>query len=207
MLHTYSAGASRRALVLTGIIGLHLGVFLIVAADRIPPVNRDKESGPILVPVKPPPPKPTVGPPAPQPGTVTVTRVERPDIVIPRFPDEEIRTGETPGEPGAGPAQAAQPESVINPTIAMRGKRLAALIDSCYPPGSRRDGEEGKIVVRLAVGPDAKVTSWRIAQGSGFARLDAAVPCVVEKLVFAAGSRNGQAAMLEVMLPIVFRLR
>jgi TonB family protein len=45
-----------------------------------------------------------------------------------------------------------------------------------------------------------------VAGSSGFARLDAAVTCVIRRLEFNPGRRDGAAVAASVTLPIVFRL-
>lgn len=206
MLHTYSAGASRRALVLTGILGLHFAVFLIVANERFIDTVQPKIDRTIIK-VVPPKPIERNGPPPPVPGEYTPDVVPEPPIDIPReleqpVTDDRVSVLQT----GSGPDIAAAPDVVLAPTIAMRGSRLAALIDACYPPSSRRAGEEGKATVRLVIGANGKLESWQLLQGTGFPRLDSAIGCVVEALVFTAGSRNGSAVRAEAILPIVFRL-
>jgi outer membrane biosynthesis protein TonB len=56
------------------------------------------------------------------------------------------------------------------------------------------------------IGAQGDALHWRIAQSSGFPRLDEATACVLGKLAFVAGRRDGQAVAAEAMLPIVFRL-
>ena len=61
-------------------------------------------------------------------------------------------------------------------------------------------------VVRVAIGADGRVAALSVAQSTGFPRLDGAVDCVLRRLEFLAGRRDGRAAELEVLLPVVFRL-
>ena len=108
----------------------------------------------------------------------------------------------------AGDGVAERPEvvEVIAPRLRMQGDRLAALINACYPAASRRAGEEGRAVVRVLVGSNGKIRSWRLEQGTGFPRLDDAVRCIIERLVIEPGRRDGRAVEAEALLPIVFRL-
>jgi protein TonB len=89
----------------------------------------------------------------------------------------------------------------------MRGDRLAALIATCYPSAARRRGEEGRARVRIVVGANGRASSWALAEGTGISRLDSALDCVVRRLQFEPGHRDGRAVDAEVQLPIVFRLR
>jgi protein TonB len=66
--------------------------------------------------------------------------------------------------------------------------------------------EEGRVTAQVLIGAQGSALSWRVAQSSGFPRLDAATGCVLGKLEFVAGRQDGQAIAAEAMLPIVFRL-
>jgi outer membrane biosynthesis protein TonB len=50
------------------------------------------------------------------------------------------------------------------------------------------------------------VAAWHVVQGSGFPRLDGAVDCVLRRLEFVPGRRDGRAVPSSVLLPIAFRL-
>ena len=92
------------------------------------------------------------------------------------------------------------------PSLRTRDSRLAALIDACYPSASRRLAEEGRVVINVRVDASGRAAAWNIVERSGFARLDAAVDCVVRRLEFNAGRRDGAAVEASALLPIVFRL-
>ena len=202
------AGASRQSTILVAVAALHVGAFLLVTGDRVD-IRLDS---PIPQPIRwlPPAPepdrRPTPEPPKPvpyQPHTVTM-----PDVPLPPPTDEQVvhvnePTAGTAG--GSGPV-AQDPGDYRLPTIAIRKDRLAALIDRCYPAGSRRVGEEGRAMTRMTVDADGRVAAWTITQGSGYDRLDSAVKCVVQHLQFNPGSRDGRAVRADVQLPIVFRL-
>ena len=80
------------------------------------------------------------------------------------------------------------------------------MINACYPAGARRAGEEGRVTVRVVIGAGGPASTWNVEHGSGFPRLDAAVGCVIRRLEFLPGRRDGRAVDATVMLPIVFRL-
>jgi protein TonB len=131
-----------------------------------------------------------------------------PAVVLPEFdesppiPDRLAETRASPAGAGAGePASQLQP-----PRPRLRDARLAALVDACYPPASRRSGEEGRVVVQLEIDARGRVGGTEIAAPSGFARLDEASRCVVGHLAFHPGRRDGVAVSATVQLPIVFRL-
>lgn len=132
--------------------------------------------------------------------------IPHPDI--PRFADERTPVSgefaESGDAEGAGPAIPAA--RYVGPAIVTRNNRLAGLIDACYPAGARRAGEGGRVTVRVAIDAGGRASAWNVERGSGFPRLDAAVGCVIRRLEFLPGRRDGRAVDAAVMLPIVFRL-
>jgi protein TonB len=87
-----------------------------------------------------------------------------------------------------------------------RSDRIAAAISACYPSASRRLSEEGRVVATITVGADGKAGAVTVTQSSGFPRLDAAIECVVRRLPFEPGKRDGQPVDSQVSVPIVFKL-
>lgn len=132
--------------------------------------------------------------------------IPHPDI--PRFADERSPVSgefaESGDAEGAGPAIPAA--RYVDPAIVTRNNRLAGLIDACYPAGARRAGEERRVTVCVAIDAGGRASAWNVERGSGFPRLDAAVGCVIRRLEFLPGRRDGRAVDAAVMLPIVFRL-
>jgi len=209
MTQPYSAGGSRRTAVFMAIIGLHFGIFLVVVADLMPTIAMMPEPAAPEVTMLPPKlePQVQVRPDNPDPLEYAGERVDEPDIQLP-LADEQTTPTVVIDQNRAGDGIAEQPAvaEVIAPRLRMHGDRLAALVNACYPPRSRRAGEEGRAVVRLLVGSDGKVRSWRLKQGTGFPGLDDAVRCIIERLVIEPGRRDGRAVEAEALLPIVFRL-
>lgn len=212
MTQSYSAGGSRRTAVFTAIVGFHFGMFLLIASGLVPrPFGLPGQAEPPDVRLLPPEVKhwQPVAPEESRPMEIAVHSVPEPDTPIPDFRERDdtalTHDGAT-AAPGEGVANVAKSPHVVAPQLRMHGERLAALVNSCYPPGSRRAGEEGRAVVRLLVGSDGKVRSWRLEQGTGFPRLDDAVRCIIERLVIEPGRRDGRAVEAEAILPIVFRL-
>ena len=75
-----------------------------------------------------------------------------------------------------------------------------------YPKLSLRLGEEGRVVVRVTVGPDGKPTAPTIAKTSGFDRLDRAGVATVMRWRFKPGTRGGAAEAMSVLVPVDFKL-
>lgn len=212
MTRTYSADGSRRTAVFTAIVGFHFSMFLLVASGLLPRpfvTAGGKEPPPVrlLPPDKEIP--PTVVPRLPGPIEFEVDRVPEPEPTLPDFNPQRDADASSVGDAGLtgeGVVISTRATDFVAPRLRMQGDRLAALINACYPAGPRRAGEEGRAIVRLLVGSDGKVRSWRIQQSTGFPRLDEAVGCIIDRLVIEPGRRDGRAVEAEAFLPIVFRL-
>jgi len=209
MTHIYSAGGSRRLAVFTAIIGLHFAVYLVVAGIQVPdPREKTREFEPVKVL----PPKPqnpdNVPPDAPGRFEPEGYEFQKPVFEIPIFADSETAPTAPAfaGDYQDGHSQQRALVERVPASLQGRSKGFADAIRACYPAGARRDGEEGKILIAVMIGAQGQVQSWRMVQSSGFPRLDAAAPCVLDKLKFNAAREDGRAVQTEVLLPIVFRL-
>ena len=76
-----------------------------------------------------------------------------------------------------------------------------------YPPISRRRGEQGVVLLAVAVSANGVPESVEIRQGSGYARLDEAALRAVEGWRFVPARRGEQAVPAQVVVPIEFRLQ
>lgn len=210
MTRPYSAGATRRTAVFTAIIGLHFASFLLIAAGLVPRIfQQPRPADPPAVTLLPPEKKPVavVLPEKPGPLEHVAEAVAEPRIRIVTTDDPETSTRDAdPGPVGSGVAEHQATSPQVAPRLRMRGDRLAALINRCYPAASRRHGEEGRATVQLLVGSDGSVRNWRLVQSTGFARLDAALGCIIESLAIEPGRQDGRAVASEAMLPVIFRL-
>ncbi len=210
MTRTYSAGGSRHSAVLVAIIGLHVGLFLVIASGLVPRVREAIEgAGPIYVPILQPGQGPRHEPGDPVLADPYYLPVQEPPLELPEFrkPDEAPAGATAAGADQIG-AVSVVPASgeYVAATLRTRRDRVNVLVDSCYPAGARRDNEEGKAVARIVLGVQGSVLSWSVANSSGFPRLDAAMDCVVRRLAFEPARRDGTAIGSEVLLPIAFRL-
>lgn len=209
MFTSHLAGASRQAIILATIGGLHVGAFVLAVSGLVPRLDLPRPVPPpfIYLPSKPQPPSP-VAPGRPEPGEYSPPRLPVPPVQIPDFgPPQAPRVGGTSSTqqgPGTGPGVPVR--DVRAPSLRVGDSRIAMLVDACYPAASRRMGEEGRVVVRAEVDVTGRASAWDVAESSGFARLDAAVACVIRRLRFNPGRRGGAAVSASVLLPIVFRL-
>ena len=62
------------------------------------------------------------------------------------------------------------------------------------------------MLLTITIGADGKAGAMHISQSSGFERLDTAAECVIRKLPFDPGKRDGQPVEAQATLPIVFKL-
>jgi protein TonB len=133
--------------------------------------------------------------------------VPPPLIELPAFegPSSAItaKVQETPRPQPQTPARQVQ---ITPPRFKSRPDRISAAINACYPSASRRLSEEGRVVATITVGADGKAGAVTVTQSSGFPRLDAAIECVVRRLPFEPGKRDGQPVDAQVSVPIVFKL-
>ncbi len=208
MANTYSAGTSRTTAVFVGIVILHVIFFWALKQGLVRSGMQIIQDFSIMdLPPPPPPPEDLDEPPPPPPVDVPPPVVPPPLIDLPAFegPTTAI-TAQVKETPRAQPQTPARQAQITPPKIKARGDRISAAIAACYPSASRRLSEEGRVAVTITIGSDGKAGAFSIAQSSGFPRLDAAAECVVRRLPFEPGKRDGQAVDAQATLPIVFKL-
>jgi len=74
-----------------------------------------------------------------------------------------------------------------------------------YPPMSLRLNEQGKVVVRVLIGRNGRALDGRIAQSSGFDRLDQAALRAVMSWRYVPGTVDGQAQDMWFDVPVNFK--
>jgi protein TonB len=209
MTAALAARASRQSLVLVAIAGLHFAAFVLIASGLSGQIRLPAPTPPAAwVLPKPVAPEPILRPGDPEPAGYDPRREPLPVIRIPsiREPTPSPEAVQAPAGPDAGSGPESQVIEIQAPALRTRGGRLATLVEACYPPASRRLGEEGRAVARVVIDAGGRLRTWSVDQTSGFPRLDAAVDCVLRRLDFVPGRRNGQAMEAAVLIPIVFRL-
>jgi periplasmic protein TonB len=75
-----------------------------------------------------------------------------------------------------------------------------------YPKMSQRLGEEGRVLLRVMVGPDGKPTSATVSKSSGSEHLDRAGIDTVMRWRFKPGTRGGVPEAMSVLQPVDFKL-
>lgn len=140
-------------------------------------------------------PEPTPEPspePTPEP-TPTPKPISKPK---PEPPKEPVESREKP-KPAARPVGAvieARPDYASNPPPP-------------YPETARRNGWQGKVMVRATVNAQGKVERVALARGSGYAILDQAALDAVRRWRFKAKTVAGVATGSTVEVPVNFSLR
>ncbi len=208
MSNTYSAGTSRTTAVFVGIVVLHVVFFWALKQGLVRAGMQIIEDYSIIdLPPPPPPPEDLDEPPPPPPVDVPPPVVPPPLIDLPAFegPSTAI-TAKVQETPKAQPQTAARQAQITPPRIKAKGDRISAAINACYPSASRRLSEEGRVMLTITIDAAGKVGAMTVNQSSGFPRLDGAAECVVRRLPFEPGKRDGQPVDAQATLPIVFKL-
>jgi protein TonB len=198
---------SQRSGLLTFVIGLHVGVFLLIlAAKTVAPqimamplvVDLLQEQVPEAKPLPVVKPQPVRQKPTPAPKTVTpvieATQSTAPAPAAPVASPPEVKPA-PPAQPPAEPVSQARFDAdyLKNPA-------------PTYPPLSRRMGEEGKVILRVSVNPQGAADSVEIRTTSGSPRLDEAAVNTVKRWKFIPAKRGETAIQSWVLVPIIFKL-
>jgi protein TonB len=135
--------------------------------------------------------------PVPLKPTVTVPKtdtVPEPIIKI----DNAAAPPATPAPPSPAQPQADTAASAITDTHTA----------PAYPPQARRLGEQGKVQLRLSIGPDGRVTAADVVKSSGFADLDqAAAAWVMAHWKYQPAIRGGVPVASTAMAAVTFNLQ
>jgi protein TonB len=209
MANMYSAGISRRAAVFAAIIVLHFGFYVALKAGLVRAGMQLAEDFAIIdLPPPPPPPENPDEPPPPPPLDVPPPVVPPPLIDLPAFegPSSAITAQVREAQPQRTQTAPPRQVQITPPRIKAKGDRISAAINACYPSASRRLNEEGRVVVTITIDAGGKAGAMAVSQSSGFERLDGAAECVVRRLPFEPGRRDGQPVEAQATLPIVFKL-
>jgi len=148
-------------------------------------------------PPEPPKPKPVVKrPPKPVEPPVIATQ--------PEVPTPSPIIAPAPPPPAPEPvAMAPAPVAVTPPVF------NAAYLDNPapqYPPLSRRQGEQGRVVLHVLVNPAGRADQVEIRTSSGHSRLDETARETVKRWKFLPAKRGSEPVAGWVLIPISFKL-
>jgi periplasmic protein TonB len=192
------APSSNRLVGIALVVLLHVGlVYLLVSglALRRVEVSQSPIETKIVAPspeqhVEPPPPPPAFAPPPPP-------FVPPPEIHIATPPPPPAQstaiTTVTPVRPPESEPTAPPPPHVAVSVPPHIDLAWANSHKPEYPPVSRRLGEEGVVVLQVLVDPSGRASDVKVAQSSGFPRLDqAAVEWTKANYRFSPGTVDGK---------------
>lgn len=173
------------AIIIVALIHIALGYVLVTGLayeaatkiiERVTTVDVEEPPPPEEPEEEPPPPEPDAAPPppvappppiniAPAPPPIrTQTEIPPPAPIQTRVPPQ---TSPSPAPVPVGPSKARG--------VTPKGQSgWASRIQANYPRKAEREGIEGSVGVRVAVGPDGRVSSCTVSRSSGSSDLDAA---------------------------------
>ena len=167
-----------------------------LAVRLLPAVEEKKPEALPPPPPKAPPPTRKAPPLQPQPVLAVAKAAEVPAAFV-----------VAPQPPAPPPAPIAAPPAPPAPVVAARfDADYLHNPKPVYPAMSRRNGEEGKVLLRVRVSPLGAALDVDIKQSSGFSRLDEAAREVVGRWRFVPARRGDEAIESSVVVPITFTL-
>lgn len=212
------SGSRIGAIVIVALIHLALGYAFVTglaykyvkkAAEQLN--TFDVEEPPPPPPDEPPPPPPdiklepppVVAPPPivrnPNPPPVVITTVRTPPPVFIPTP----RAAPPPPPPAPPP-----PPPRISQAAGLRGNPGQFFGPDAYPASAQRAGEEGRVVAKLTVGTDGRVTDCVVTTSSGSSALDSATCRIARSRVryTPAKDQDGRPIQSNATIPVVWRL-
>ena len=124
--------------------------------------------------------------------------------------EQPVREGPPQRKPTQEAAAAEGPARNSDADLAIKGVqqaiRVASDIRPVYPLGARLRGEEGVVVLDVAVDASGHPKSVTIKKTSGFSALDRAAASAMEKARFVAATRDGVPCEGETTISVRFQL-
>ncbi|KGM41401.1 hypothetical protein JY96_18635 [Aquabacterium sp. NJ1] len=213
-------------LALAMVVAAHAGVALLLTISRTLPSTPPQ--APLMVevitakaPVPPAPKAPDITPPKPKPVArqERFTRAQDVPVLAAKPVAQEPVANETKAVPPAplppiqtppAPAQAA-PSSHAVPAAAPTSPQFDAdYLDNpkpVYPPISRREREQGKVLLRVYVEVSGAAGKVELVTSSGYDRLDKAARAAVGRWRFVPARQGSEAVAAWVTVPIIFSLK
>ncbi|MGQ0615067.1 MAG: energy transducer TonB, partial [Planctomycetaceae bacterium] len=122
-------------------------------------------------------------------------------VAIPRAPRPPPAHAPTP--PEAPPAEPAPPRAATLTPPRPSATRCAA---PDYPESARREGAQGRVVLRLRISAAGRVLAAEVAKSSGWRSLDAAALAAVARWEFIPALEDGRPVPFAVLVPVNFAL-
>lgn len=179
----------------------------LVMAEVLPAPAPAPRPQPQAAPVPAPPPKVM----APRPAPAPMPQVAPAPVPAPAPAPVLASTAPAPmATPAAAPVAATPaPAPAPAPRIEQPSSDADYLHNPppVYPSLSKRMGEQGKVIVRVLIGPDGTAQEAGVAESSGFDRLDKAAVATVLKWRYVPGKRNGVPEAMWYRVPVKFELQ
>lgn len=208
------------------VIALHVIVvwaLLTGLAQKIVEVVKAPLETKIIQEIKPPPPPPVAPPPPPKMAAPPPPFMPPPEVVVATPPPVantiQVTTAVAPREPVqmvpsappelTGTAPAVAPSAVSAPKEPHRvaGERdKQSCEDPEYPPMSRRNEEQGTVILRFLIDVNGHVIDSKIVTSSGFSRLDRIAKDAFSRCVFKPGTVDGKPEQSWVSIRHIWQL-
>lgn len=204
---TQAAGAGRRSVAVFAVIVLHLALIALLGIAAVKPEIVQPVHALAVRMLEAPRTQQQIAEPVVKPATAPVKSPAPPILAAPRRADAPAPFAVAP-QPDV-PASAAVPPVAAAPAPVMPARFDADYLQNpkpVYPPMSRRQGEEGKVILRVKVSAQGVPLSVEISQSSGFSRLDEAAKAAVERWRFVPAKQGGEAIDSSVLVPLSFAL-
>ncbi len=173
-----------------------------------PPKPEPPKPVPLPVPPKPAPvptPAPTPAP-APAPTPTPTPAPVAPPPPAPAPVHEAPPRPAPPAPPPPPPAPPAPPAPAPRTEVSITANYAAGNAKPAYPTMSKRNGEQGTVVLRVQVRHDGTAGSVEVKSSSGFPRLDNAAVEAVKTWRFNPATVDGKAVDEWYQVPIPFKL-
>ena len=202
---------------------LHTGL-LQRMVEVVVPVMAISQAEPPPPPPKPPepvkPPEPPKTPPPPKPLQPVLTPPPAPQTPAPATPEPPAVLAAPTAAPTAPAVQAAppappppapppaSPAPAAPPKVELPSSKADYLHNPPpeYPRMSKRLGEQGKVVLKVLIGPDGAPQKVELQTSSGFERLDKSAMEAAMRWRYVPGKRGGVAEAMWYQVPIQFTL-
>jgi protein TonB len=176
--------------------------------DKVNRVDRPSPSQPMpaLVPPTPAPPATPTRPATPNPTPTTPSQTAQ---ALPA-PTSVLPSPSSLTSPSATATATASPKNLPTQTASFSPPRTDAFALSnplpIYPPLSRRQGEEGRVLLNVHILENGQVGEVTIRQSSGFSRLDEAALVAVRQWHYVPAKQNGVPLAYWYVQPLSFSL-
>lgn len=111
-----------------------------------------------------------------------------------------------PASPSAPNTGRSVGETASQQAVSSRPARVLQAPRPDYPAISRELGEQGVVMLRLAIDADGTLLRTELQKSSGFTRLDRAARDGVTRWQFQAAQENGRPVAAQLVLPVRFSL-